>query len=384
MERTVQYGQREPVRTVAISTNFNLRDVTTAATRLRSWAMTRGVEVSGPPFLRLTGGSVCRVHVPVSSEVAPHPETGFEFDRASGGETATLEDIRFGEVRALGHELTQALRVSFPDGYIEFHSLDGEFVAGDVLLVAEKLQSSRPSSIALPGAPEDGGPEHPAGPVPVRVITVSRQHGSGGEAIAVAVAQQLGYRMIDYGILQRAALEAKVSPETIREAAQHKGLFARILDAMSRMPPAYADGWTPPVQLSASPLYTSAEYRAFVEDSIREVAEQGDVLILGHGAQLVLAKRADTLRVLITGSLRNRTQRAMDSGMDAEDAEREVRTADNERQAYFRDFYKEGWLDPATYDIVINTDRVSRALAAMTISELAGRREGLALSPRAT
>jgi len=174
-------------------------------------------------------------------------------------------------------------------------------------------------------------------------------------------------RLVDYEVFNRAAEEAGLSPGTIKEAVVYKGRFSRLLDQLARTAGTNPEGWMTPVSLRTKPIFTSVDYRQFVEDAIRDLAEQGDVLILGHGAQLLLADRPDTFRVLITGGEPARVARAKASGLSEEAAVRSIHEADQERVEYFREFYREGWLDPASYDLVVNTDRISVEDAATLI-----------------
>lgn len=372
LKSDVTYETRSATNTVALTCSFTLQEVTLASTRLRSWARTRDATVLGTPFLQLRGARLCRVHLPVKGQVVPHPETGFEIDTVPEAEVGRIHELRFGEARPMGSELLMALGDGTTDGILEFHSVDGDFLQGDVIVVPAGGIKQRPASIALMSTEPvastvEGGP--------IRVITLARQHGTRGEAIAAAIASQLGWQLIDYGILQKAAKDAGVSPETLKGAAHHRGLLERILEAIGRSEPAYDGGWIAPVALRSSPLYTSAEYRSFIEEAIREFAERGNMVILGHGASLVLSKRADTLRALVTGSKEIRARQAMASGMSADDAARQIRDADQEREAYFREFYNEAWLDPATYDLVLNTDRLSVDEAVATIVDIVSHRQ---------
>ena len=131
--------------------------------------------------------------------------------------------------------------------------------------------------------------------------------------------------------------------------------------------------WADPVPLSASPLITSADYRTFVEDVIRDLAAEGNCLIVGHASQVILKDRLDTLKVLITGSAKMRTRRVM-SGMavDEKSAQKTVERTDAERVDYFRRFYDTGYLTPWTYDLVINTDHLNPEQAAQ-VATLAAR-----------
>ena len=208
-----------------------------------------------------------------------------------------------------------------------------------------------------------------------RVIAVTRQVGSSGEEVAQAIAQGLGFRYVDYQVVQDAAREAGVSPETVSEAERTPSLLTRILEALAKNPGLPAAGWADPVSLSISPLMTSSDYRKFVEDVVRALASEGNCLILGHAAQVILKDRPDTLKVLVTGSRRMRVRRVMvGMAVDEKTAQKTVERTDAERVDYFRRFYDTGYLTPCTYDIVVNTDHLSPGQAAQIVTLAASLR----------
>jgi cytidylate kinase len=210
------------------------------------------------------------------------------------------------------------------------------------------------------------GQNAPGGPrVNTRVISIARQVGTAGEEVARAVAGHVGFRLIDYQVIQEAAREAGVSPETVSEAEHTPSLLTRILESLARNPSMPVAAWADPVPLATSPLYTSGDYRKFVEQVIRDLADQGECVIVGHAAQVMLRNRRDALRVLIAGSPEHRAKRIM-AGMsvDEKTALKTVERTDNERLDYFRRFYDTGWLTPCTYDLCINTDSISPDHAA--------------------
>ncbi|MGE0598541.1 MAG: AAA family ATPase [Dehalococcoidia bacterium] len=198
-----------------------------------------------------------------------------------------------------------------------------------------------------------------------RVIAISRQVGTAGEDVAQAISKRLGYRYVDYQLVQTAAAEAGVSPETVSEAEHTPSLMTRLLESLARNPTMPAAAWSDPLPLASSPMYTSADYRRFVEDVIRETADQGECVIVGHAAQVILRERFDTLKVLITGSDRYRARR-IQTGMsvDEKEALKIVERTDNERLDYFHRFYDTGWLTPCTYDLCISTDHLNPDQAA--------------------
>ena len=130
--------------------------------------------------------------------------------------------------------------------------------------------------------------------------------------------------------------------------------------------------WADPIPLSTTPLYTSADYRRFVEDVVRDLAEQGECIIVGHAAQVILRGRLDTVRVLVTGSPDFRARRIM-AGMnvDEQTALKTVERTEGERLDWYKRFYETGWLTPWTYDICINTDHLNPEQAAEVVLDFA-------------
>jgi CMP/dCMP kinase len=206
----------------------------------------------------------------------------------------------------------------------------------------------------------------------IRVVALARQVGTGGEEVAQAVSRLMGFRYIDYQVIQEAAQEAGVSPETVSEAEHMPSLMTRVLESLARNPSMPVAAWADPIPMAANPLVTSNDYRRFVEDVVRDLATQGNCVIVGHGAQVILRERLDTLKVLVTGSEKARTRRVM-AGMavDEKTAAKTVERTDGERVDYFRRFYETGWLSPWTYDVCISTDHITPEQAASVIQQAA-------------
>ncbi len=198
------------------------------------------------------------------------------------------------------------------------------------------------------------------------IITISRQVGTLGEDVARLVAEERGYRLLDYRVVQAAAEEAGVSTETIAEAEHKPSFFTRILEALARNPSGPASGqWMEPIDMAGTPLLTSSDYRDLVRQVVEDYAGQGDVVFLGHGAQFMLAGRPDVLRVLITGTKDVRVRRVMQGMACSEEQAREVVTrTDRERKEYFKEYFSADWASPSEYDLTVNTDHLNPEQAA--------------------
>ena len=84
-----------------------------------------------------------------------------------------------------------------------------------------------------------------------RVITIARQVGTLGEEVAGIVADRMGFHLLDYRLVQAAAEEAGVSPDTVAEAEHKPSFFTRMIEALARNPSTPATGtWMEPINLS--------------------------------------------------------------------------------------------------------------------------------------
>jgi len=196
-----------------------------------------------------------------------------------------------------------------------------------------------------------------------RVIAISRAIGAGGEEIGRMVAKQLGLRYADEEIIVAAAEKAGVSPEAVARAESTGSLIERILDGMARTPPVTeAMAIAPVIEEPAS------AYENLIEQVVRETAEGGNVVIVGHGASIPLAGTPGLLRVLITAPVSSRTTRlARAQGMDEGKAQKAIKHSDGQRRSYLKRFYGISEESPDHYDVVLNTESVTLEGAARAI-----------------
>jgi cytidylate kinase len=188
------------------------------------------------------------------------------------------------------------------------------------------------------------------------VLTLSRQLGSEGDWIARQVARELGLCYMDHQIMNRAARKARV-PEVALAHIDELGFL----------------GLKPTPQ--AHRAYLNA-----VESLLHELAERGDVIIVGCGAQVVLRNFPGAIHVQVVAPMELRLERLMSQDRIPEDAAlNRLLASDKRRATYLKENYGVNWLDPSLYDILINTKTITpeRAVAGL-IAVLGG--EGLRAS----
>ena len=201
-----------------------------------------------------------------------------------------------------------------------------------------------------------------------RVICMSRSLGAGGEEIGRTVDKELGFRYADEEIITRAAEKAGVTPGTVAQAEHTPSLIARILESMARTPPS-PEVWSGAAILSPN---IRPDYESLIEKVVRETANEGNVVIVAHGASITLGDLSSVLRVLVTASPAVRAERlAHEFKLDEQAAKKAVDESDRQRREYLRRFHNVRRELPTHYDLVINTDALSMPLAAGLIASAA-------------
>jgi cytidylate kinase len=209
--------------------------------------------------------------------------------------------------------------------------------------------------------------------VACRVVSISRSLGAQGEQIGHLVAEQLGFRYVDTEILVRAAERAGVPVEAVEKVEQSTGVVTRIVENLRFITVPEVSGWLAAENILQNP---SAEYQSLISRVIRQVADEGNVVIVAHAASIPLAGMPGLLRVFVTASPATRARRYVEQvGVGGRPASQVMRESDRERAAYLKRFYNVERELPTLYDLVVNTDVVPAAVAARSIAELAGRLE---------
>ena len=130
-----------------------------------------------------------------------------------------------------------------------------------------------------------------------RIITISREFGSGGRFIGEEVAKKLGIAYYDKNIINDIAEKSGLSPEYVQKNAElspKKGLFA------------YAFAGRDITGKSVEDMVYEAQRKV-----ILELAEKESCVIIGRNADYILKDRDNVLNVFIHGDMPEKTQRIM-------------------------------------------------------------------------
>ena len=190
------------------------------------------------------------------------------------------------------------------------------------------------------------------------VVTVSRQYGAGGFRVARALAEALGFRLVDREIVEEAAKRTGWDPEAAKARDERAPALVEEV-GMTLARAGHSIGAWPPL-FAAPPSVDDRSLARATGAVIASLADAGDYVILGRGGQAVLKDRPDACHIALVGDLPDRARRIMEwQNVDEREAKERCQRVDADRAGYVRRFYGVDIRDPALYDCVLNTSRLT-------------------------
>jgi cytidylate kinase len=204
----------------------------------------------------------------------------------------------------------------------------------------------------------------------VPVITVSRQFGSGGSAVAQRVADRLDWTLVDNAFIDRVAERVELPAEEVaRREERLPGLIERLATSLSASSPEIFLGVSEPTGEFSIPDRDLVQVTQAV---ITEAVQHDNVVLVGRGAQSHLSARRDVLHVFVVAPRETRVQRVAERlSLSFKDADKAVAERDNGRRRYVDTHYGRVWDDPANYHLVINCGILSFDEGAHLVIEAA-------------
>lgn len=217
------------------------------------------------------------------------------------------------------------------------------------------------------------------------VITISRQYGSGGDAVADQVGKILNYPHFDKSMITNAAAEAGISESEVFDYTEDNHKVRSFMDRL----------FNRSVMMTAGTVLQSGGLAvldmevplgqdvmlSLVQKAIRSAYQINNMIIVGRGSQVILQDKPQAVHVRIEAPMAHRIQMLKDrlkqkrevSQNDAE-ALRDVRDMLLDRDAasadYIKRHYNRDWSDAQLYHVVLNMGKLSRERAVQIIVDL--------------
>lgn len=202
------------------------------------------------------------------------------------------------------------------------------------------------------------------------ILTLSRLYGSGGSEVAALVAKKLGWSLLDNAVVDAVAARIGLSVAEVRDREE------RVPSLVERLTSAMAMGsqeWASPMAAAKRP--TDEQLIEVTRHIIEEAIARGPVVVVGRGAQAMLAERNDALHVFCYAPRKALIARTMQrEGVGAEEATRLVDSTNKERDQWVRLHWERDRSAHENYDLSVNTDRLGIEGSAQLIVEAARMR----------
>ena len=187
------------------------------------------------------------------------------------------------------------------------------------------------------------------------VITISRQFGAGGLTLGKMVAEKFGYTFADTEIIKMVAEMANVSTnfvETIEKEAG--GKFSKFISKTVSKPLVGRI-------LKDERGYIDEEiYLDYLVLIIAQMADDGDVVILGRGSQYILNDHPDAYHILLINTFEDRVKFMQDNyDLSQNRAVHVVKNEDKRRLNLYKKLGKTDYDNPDLYHLVLNMGRIS-------------------------
>ena len=189
-----------------------------------------------------------------------------------------------------------------------------------------------------------------------RIITISREFGSGGRFIGEEVAKKLGIAYYDKNIIGQIAEKSGLSPEYIQENAElspKKGLFA------------YAFSGRDITGKSVEDMVYEAH-----RNIILGLAEKEPCVIIGRNADYILKDRDDVLNVFIHGDMPEKIKRITGLyNVKEKEAVKMMADTDKRRRTNYNFYTDQNWGKASNYTLCLNSSQLGYDRCEMIIME---------------
>ena len=191
-----------------------------------------------------------------------------------------------------------------------------------------------------------------------KIITISREFGSGGRTIGHMVAEALGIPFYDKELVEQVSLESGFAPTFVEEHGEHS-------PGTSVFSYAFASQGVPGMMHGLS----TADFLWNIQcNVILQLADKGPCVIVGRNADYILKDREDVLHVYIHADKEYRKERIVRLYGDSEKSpEARINEKDKRRHVNYQHYTGRTWGKAQNYDLCLNTTTLGEEACAKII-----------------
>lgn len=195
------------------------------------------------------------------------------------------------------------------------------------------------------------------------IITISRETGSGGHTVGKLLAEKLGYTFYDKEIVASVAKEMGIDEKLILENGENMS-DQDYIDMKSGFIPHYKEAEVP-----------YEEIKEAQDRVIKSIADKGNCIIVGRGADFILRGRSDVINVFIHADMERRVRRVQrHEGVTGQEERirKELEDKDRSRTTYYRYFTGGEWGKVENYTLSLDAGIFTKTQCAELIIKAVG------------
>ena len=181
-----------------------------------------------------------------------------------------------------------------------------------------------------------------------KIITISRQYGSGGRYVGQKLSEKLGIPCYDEKIIDMGAKESGFAQDFVAEKGERMtgSLLFNIASSLS-----YANNI-----LSGNGMSLQDEMYFIQNRIIKDLAEKGSCVIVGRCADYILRERKDVLNIFIYADMESKMERAVTYfGLEKENVSAILKKKDKARSNHYKYYTDQEWGMASNYDLSLNS-----------------------------
>ena len=200
----------------------------------------------------------------------------------------------------------------------------------------------------------------------IKIVTVEREYGSGGAAIAERLAKRLGWKLWDRDLTAEIAGVAKVTHEAVCRCDE------RVEPILTRLFRVFARGsYERTLPLTDAQHFDPDTMVAVLHKVIEEAASKGSCVIVGRGSPYILRNRPDAFHVFIYAPSEEKVRRLKNIGQSEKEARQLLEEVDRERAAFIRHYFGKEWPCRSLYNLMVNSKFGDEHVVEMILQNIA-------------
>jgi len=183
-----------------------------------------------------------------------------------------------------------------------------------------------------------------------RLITIEREFGCGGGAIAAQLAERLDWKLWDHLLTEETARLANVEPSAVMRCDE------RMDSRLHRLAKSFWRGsYERNSAALGSQVFDTDRMMSMMQELMDRIGREGNAVVVGRGAPYFLREVSDAFHVFLYAPRAEKIRRMLADGSTRSEAEEGVDSVDRERIAYIKHYFNADWPTRSLYHLMLNT-----------------------------